>query len=609
MGRVQKLIRLIPALLAVGLVPLIVTVKRYDLDLYRYAWFMNSDSSIDLFLYWKGQALIFLAFLMTAAVLFSLAGKKEYQPDWKKIKVPELACLALYLVLASISALLSDFRETAVFGGYEQWEGFIVLLAYGVLLAFVYLMVDGEQLVKVFVYAVIVGGFLIGLIGTFQYLGMDLFRSSFGQELMNLLSSTKMKFNFNFAEGWVYSTLYNPNYVGSYAALVLPLLVATAMIEWKKIPVFFTILSMVGTCLMVVALVGSQSLTGCVGIIVSIVFIAIYRFPMFLAAMRRRKMSVGARCAFISAAIGCVAAFSVICCVLFPEQIQSGADKLFHPKEDTHVLKELLSTEQGLEVTTVKDDTIYLTISQETSSKMTVTDKAGNAVSLKVDSDKQCYIPEDERFSDFRFYPVEVKSDEEIYPAVRIVTASTGKEWNVARKGNEYLMYSVYGKLDTLEKIPAWGFENCQHFGDKRGYIWSRTFPLLKKYMILGAGPNTFTEVFPNHDYVGKNNMNYNGVTVTKPHNLYLQIWAQTGLVSLLAFLALFLLYFIKGLKLYWKRPLVTVTEKIGLAVMVAMFGYMVTGIANDSTVAVAPVFWGMLGLGMAVNRMIKEEN
>lgn len=114
MGREQKILRLIPALLAVGLVPLIVTVKQYDLDLYRYSWFMNSDSSIDLFLYWKGQVLIFLAFLMVAAMLFSLVGKREFQPEWKRIKVPELGCLALYLVFAVLSALLSEFPDTAV---------------------------------------------------------------------------------------------------------------------------------------------------------------------------------------------------------------------------------------------------------------------------------------------------------------------------------------------------------------------------------------------------------------------------------------------------------------------------------------------------------------
>lgn len=42
---------------------------------------------------------------------------------------------------------------------------------------------------------------------------------------------------------------------------------------------------------------------------------------------------------------------------------------------------------------------------------------------------------------------------------------------------------------------------------------------------------------------------------------------------------------------------------------MISVFGYIVTGIANDSTVAVAPVFWGLLGVGLAVNRMASKEN
>jgi hypothetical protein len=37
---------------------------------------------------------------------------------------------------------------------------------------------------------------------------------------------------------------------------------------------------------------------------------------------------------------------------------------------------------------------------------------------------------------------------------------------------------------------------------------------------------------------------------------------------------------------------------------------YMFAGIVNDSNVCTAPVFWGMLGLGLAVNRMlVKKEN
>ena len=50
-------------------------------------------------------------------------------------------------------------------------------------------------------------------------------------------------------------------------------------------------------------------------------------------------------------------------------------------------------------------------------------------------------------------------------------------------------------------------------------------------------------------------------------------------------------------------------TARVGAAIMISVFGYVVTGIANDSTVAVAPVFWGLLGVGLAVNRMVSKEN
>ena len=43
--------------------------------------------------------------------------------------------------------------------------------------------------------------------------------------------------------------------------------------------------------------------------------------------------------------------------------------------------------------------------------------------------------------------------------------------------------------------------------------------------------------------------------------------------------------------------------EIFGIGIMLGTFGYLVTGLANDSTVVVAPVYWCLLGVGMAVNR------
>ena len=77
MEKKWKIIRVIPILLAVGFVPLIVTAKKYDIGLNCFDWFSDSDSSIDLFLYWKGQGLILLAFLMLLFAAVSRMGKKK----------------------------------------------------------------------------------------------------------------------------------------------------------------------------------------------------------------------------------------------------------------------------------------------------------------------------------------------------------------------------------------------------------------------------------------------------------------------------------------------------------------------------------------------------
>ena len=50
----------------------------------------------------------------------------------------------------------------------------------------------------------------------------------------------------------------------------------------------------------------------------------------------------------------------------------------------------------------------------------------------------------------------------------------------------------------------------------------------------------------------------------------------------------------------------------VGFGLFAAVLVYLIAAVANDSNVCTAPVFWGILGLGLAVNRMLagkeKEE-
>lgn len=597
--QIRDMIRVLPVMAAIAFVPLIVTVKQYETGLAEYEWFSNVSQSVDLFLYWKGRALILLAVVMFAFLAFRLVNKDRRVAFWEKLRRPEVLCILVYFLFAAVSAVCSEYRDFALSGSYEQWEGFNVLAAYVMLLLYTYVTTGTEKMVRFIFYSLILGSFVVGLIGTFQYLQMDFFRSDAGRFLMNLLSREKMNYRFNFSDGWVYATLYNPNYVGSYAALALPLVIAAAVMDWKKIPPFWNILAIVTTCLLTITLLGSQSMTGIVSVAAGLLFFIVFMWRRMVRSLGYKKIAAGAVALVV---------FAGAMCFLFPEQIRFGTDKLFHPTKDYHVIQSMLDTEKGLRVKTVKGDIFYLTLPDSPSMPFTVKEEDGTALPLKGEKEGEYFTFSDGRYENFRLYPLKVRVSGRELIAVRIFNPTINKQWTIVRADGGHKVLTIHKKLAALREIPSIGFSDNLHFGDKRGYIWSRTFPLLGKSMLIGSGPDTFTEVFPNDDYVGKTNMNYDGVAVTKPHNMYLQIWVQTGFVSLLAFLALFFLYFLSSLRLYYRREL-GVLEQIGVAVMTGCFSYMTAGLANDSTVSVAPVYWGLLGLGLAVNALVLRKD
>jgi hypothetical protein len=59
--------------------------------------------------------------------------------------------------------------------------------------------------------------------------------------------------------------------------------------------------------------------------------------------------------------------------------------------------------------------------------------------------------------------------------------------------------------------------------------------------------------------------------------------------------------------KLYIKGLYKDIYSQIGVAIFLSTFSYMVVSIANDSILAVAPIYWAMMGLGIATNIKAKK--
>ena len=158
------------------------------------------------------------------------------------------------------------------------------------------------------------------------------------------------------------------------------------------------------------------------------------------------------------------------------------------------------------------------------------------------------------------------------------------------------------------DNIERWGFEGRERLGSSRGYIWSRSIPMLKDTLFLGYGADMYAIYFPQDDFVGKLKA-WGSATkiVDKPHNMYLQWALNTGLPSLLAILVLFGIYFVQSIKLYWNTEFDDTYTIVGVGILAAFVGYAIAGLFNDSVVSVAPVFWILLGIGISINLQLSK--
>jgi hypothetical protein len=154
-------------------------------------------------------------------------------------------------------------------------------------------------------------------------------------------------------------------------------------------------------------------------------------------------------------------------------------------------------------------------------------------------------------------------------------------------------------------------FDGLESFASNRGYIWGRTIALLDLYLLKGAGSDNYPLAFPQDDFIGKLNANWDwdaSLVVDKPHNMYLQNAINTGVISLIALIVVWSIYFISSFKLYNKMTYNSLEKYIGASCLISIIGYLAAGMFNDNIVSVTPLFWIILGLGISINLRLKNK-
>lgn len=580
---------LIPLIFILVVIPLISKVYSYDPKLSQFDWFPNLTEHSDLFLYYKS-----VFFTLTAVVMAFLILGKRFIEDQHAITAFEFYPLAAYAILALLSTLFSHYRSYGFSGIHEQFESIWVLLGYCVAAYYAYIFVEEDDI------AFLIRWFLLGIailtaLGLAQALKHDFFRTKLGQKLI----TTGTKYNsldFTFEEDRVYMTLYNPNYVGSYVALVFPILICLILFfktgnstDRPLLPVLECITSILLAAGLAFCLLKSASKSG-------IIAVAGTFFLFFLILIPRLKKYWY---------LGILALIIMIGGIFFADRalnhlLSDSIRNLFSGEKTTYDLEDITVTEEDV-IFTYRGNVIHFRITENY--EIEVTDAEGSILPLEK-GDGFSYVIADDRFSDISIsqFPIE----EHMSMGINVL----GTSWYFSNdnENREYLFYNIYGKWTKFKTAPSAIFTGRESIATSRGYIWSRTIPLLKHYILLGSGADTFSLVYPNDDYLGMYNCGYTGQTITKPHNLYLQIAVQSGVLSLIAFLAFYLIYFVSSFLLYTRCRLNSYSSKVGLGIFVGSFGYMISGIINDSMITVAPVFWTLIGIGISINMQLKNK-
>jgi hypothetical protein len=68
--------------------------------------------------------------------------------------------------------------------------------------------------------------------------------------------------------------------------------------------------------------------------------------------------------------------------------------------------------------------------------------------------------------------------------------------------------------------------------------------------------------------------------------------------------LALFLIYIVQSIRIYFRKDFADMEflDVAGVGIMLGIVGFLFTGLVDDSTVSVMPMFYTMLGLGVVIN-------
>ena len=469
-SKIKEYLYVLPLALIVSIVPIIVRYKKIELgEVIATYWTRNYNT--DFFSYYK--MLFFLGLILLAFISFYIYIKKEKELKKTFYYIP----LGIYLLMIVLSTIFSEAKLTSLYGFPDRYEGMAVLIGYILIVVFAINLLRSKRQIKFVLTFLLISAVLIGVLGIYQFYGMDFFQTEIGKRLILSAESfdkiaERLEFRFG-DNNIIYGTFYNPNYAGSYFAMLFMLtFVMYFFADGRQNKLLYGSINL----LMFANWLGSLSRAGILGVLFS---------SFILLFLLGKKIIENWKSIFIIF-IGFILVFTAM-----------------DLSTDGKLRKEFFSlgveTELALkgEVANVKDiryeDKTFIFETEEADLKITYDENEdmilkndNQMLDYKVD-DKSFIKINEEDYSNYKLRLVENKENEsnilELYydeNQLNLLIDKNKNFWIIGMRGNIY----------PITKYESWGFDNKESLASGRGYIWSRSLPLLKDTIITGF---TFT--------------------------------------------------------------------------------------------------------------------
>lgn len=539
---------LLPILCVLCIMPFIVYLAEFDTGYSKYSWYAKNSVIQDLFVYYRAGFFKIVSIAAAVILPFRLGLYKE---ECKPIKV--FFPLAGYMAAVMLSTLFSVNASASLTGNMTSFENMFVLLGYGIICFYTYQIMAREKDFKLIINGMLMVSFAMITLGIFQASGHDLVNLEWMQRLIlppEYVEAYLGNISFTFSHNNVYLSLFNPNYAGQFLAMNICFFAVLGITEKDRKAK--KILYLAISAVMSILLWLTYSRGALAALIAGMSFYLVFAF----LSGRQNKSDDGAT----------------------PE-LKKWSDKLKIPLCIVGVCGVFLLVDYF-------NDFYFMGRFMEKGFVPQVSSIETTADGVNISyADGSC----------------ETLTDNDNDGAILFEMPDVDYTWHFYSTENGWKYLNDVGKLDDVKIIPHTDMKGYEYLASGRVFIWSRILPMLSSHILIGTGPDTFPECFPQDDYLGKLYYSkYTAMLIESAHSLYLGTAIQTGVISLICLLVFWFAAikksFVRLSRASWDNSL---RKRTAVGSMCGCVSYLTAGIFYSSTLLASPLFWIMLGLMM----------